>query len=55
MKREPWRERWIHPEVKEILLDLKWAVLGILGSVVLVRVINGIFALCEWLKTINVS
>lgn len=53
--KEPWRERWIRPEWKEVLDDIKWSVLGIIGAGLFVSAINGIYALCEWLKTVNIS
>lgn len=53
--KEPWRERWIHPELKELFRDLKWMVISIVGAGLIAGAINGIYALCEWLKTINVS
>lgn len=53
--KEPWRERWIRSDVKEIIIDLKWYVIAFIAGGLIVGAINGIYALCEMLKSMNVS
>jgi hypothetical protein len=48
------RERLDDPEVQMILDDIRVSVVGIVGSLVVVGAINGIYALCECLKNLAI-
>ena len=52
---KPKKERFIDPGILTILDDIKFGVIALVGAGLVVAAINGVCAICEWLKTIDIS
>jgi hypothetical protein len=42
------------PGVQTILDDMRMSIVAIIGGLIVVGAINGIYALCEWLKNLSI-
>lgn len=48
------KERLNDPGMQATLVDIRVSIVAIVGGLIIVGVINTIYALCEWLKNLSI-